>query len=141
LLGWPAKVASNQPDGSYATNDLFEPHPTVDKAWKYIARLDDTIALVNGEKFNPVMMEGTIRSHKAVTETVVFGSGRPSLGILIVPSPAVQSMSQNEIVDLIWPVIEAANRTAEAYAIISREMIHILPHMTTPLSHMEVFSA
>jgi hypothetical protein len=37
-----------------------EPHPTIDKAWKYIACLDDTIALVNGEKFNPVMMEGNI---------------------------------------------------------------------------------
>src|SRR5690242_5508058 len=34
--GWPSKVASNLPDGSYATKDLFEPHPTIEKAWKYI---------------------------------------------------------------------------------------------------------
>jgi carbohydrate kinase (thermoresistant glucokinase family) len=127
LPGWPAKVASNQPDGSYATKDMFEPHPSIEKAWKYIARLDDTLALVNGEKFNPVMMEGTIRSNKAVTETVVFGSGRPSLGVLVVPSPAVKDMSQTEIVDRIWPVIDEANRTAEAYARISRDMIVILP--------------
>lgn len=127
MPGWPAKVATNQPDGSYATKDLFEPHPTIEKAWKYIARLDDTIALVNGEKFNPVMMEGTIRSHKAVTETVVFGNGRPYLGILVVPSPAVQELSQDEVVDQIWPVIDDANRDAEAYARISREMITVLP--------------
>lgn len=128
LPGWPAKVATNQPDGSYATKDLFEPHPTIEKAWKYIARLDDTIALVNGEKFNPVMMEGKIRSHRAVTETVVFGSGRPYLGVLIVPSPAMQGLSHTEIVDQIWPVIDEANKTAESYARISRDMICILPH-------------
>ncbi|KAH7413711.1 male sterility protein [Phaeosphaeria sp. MPI-PUGE-AT-0046c] len=128
LPGWPAKVASNQPDGSYATKDLFEPHPTIEKAWKYIARLDDTIALVNGEKFNPVMMEGKIRSHKAVTETVVFGSGRPYLGALVVPSQSVSDLSDSEIVDQIWPVIEEANNTAEAYARLSRDMVVVLPH-------------
>ncbi|CAN9206796.1 unnamed protein product [Alternaria alternata] len=126
LPGWPAKVASNLPDGSYATKDLFEPHPTIDKAWKYIARLDDTIVLVNGEKFNPVMMEGTIRSHRAVTETVVFGSGRPYIGILVVP--AIEGMSTARVIDEIWPVIEAANQTAEAYARISRDMIQVLPY-------------
>lgn len=128
LPGWPAKVASNQSDGSYATKDLFEPHPTIDKAWKYIARLDDTIVLVNGEKFNPVMMEGKIRSHKAVTETVIFGSGRPYLGALIVPSPSVYDLSSEQIVDQIWPVVEEANYTVEAYARLSRNMIHVLPH-------------
>jgi carbohydrate kinase (thermoresistant glucokinase family) len=128
LPGWPAKVASNQPDGSYATKDLFEPHPTIEKAWKYIARLDDTIALVNGEKFNPVMMEGKIRSHKAVTETVIFGSGRPCLGALIVPSPVTQGLDRIQIIDELWPVIEEANRTAEAYARLSRDMICVLPH-------------
>lgn len=128
LPGWPSKVASNRPDGSYATKDLFEPHPTIEKAWKYVARLDDTIVLVNGEKFNPVMMEGTIRSHKAVTETVVFGAARPYLGMLVVPSPATNGLSSDEIIDQLWPVIEEANRTAEAYARITRHMIRVLPH-------------
>ncbi|KAF2023058.1 acetyl-CoA synthetase-like protein [Setomelanomma holmii] len=95
LPGWPSKLASNLPDSSYATKDLFEPHATIKRAWKYIARLDDTIALVNGEKFNPVMMEGKIRSHKAVTETVIFGSGRPYLGALVVPSPATPGMTSD----------------------------------------------
>ncbi|KAF3045960.1 putative secondary metabolism biosynthetic enzyme [Didymella heteroderae] len=128
LPGWPSKVASNRSDGSYATKDLFEPHPTIEKAWKYVARLDDTIVLVNGEKFNPVMMEGTIRSHKAVTETVVFGAARPYLGMLVVPSPATSGLSNDEIIDRIWPVIEEANQTAEAYARITRHMIRVLPH-------------
>ncbi|KAH6629751.1 hypothetical protein C7974DRAFT_359737 [Boeremia exigua] len=128
LPGWPSKVASNRPDGSYATKDLFEPHPNIEKAWKYVARLDDTIVLVNGEKFNPVMMEGTIRSHKAITETVVFGAARPYLGMLVVPSPATKNLSNDDIINHIWPVIEEANRTAEAYARITRHMIYVLPH-------------
>jgi carbohydrate kinase (thermoresistant glucokinase family) len=128
LPGWPSKVASNRPDGSYATKDLFEPHPTIKKAWKYVARLDDTIVLDNGEKFNPVMMEGTIRSHKVVTETVVFGAARPYLGMLVVPSPATIGLSSDEIIDKLWPVIEEVNKTAEAYARITRHMIRVLPH-------------
>ncbi|EMD64580.1 hypothetical protein COCSADRAFT_357678 [Bipolaris sorokiniana ND90Pr] len=126
LPGWAAKVASNLPDGSYATKDLFEPHPTIEKAWKYIARLDDTIALLNGEKFNPVMMEGTIRSHRAVKETIIFGFNRPCLGMLI--APAIEDMCESEVIDEIWPIVEAANQTAEAYARISKDMIRVLPY-------------
>lgn len=125
--GWPAKVQSNQPDGSYATKDLFEPHPTIPRAWKYIARLDDTIVLVNGEKFNPVAAEGTIRSNKNVAEAVIFGAGRPYLGILVVPSPALASKTQEEILDIIWPVVETTNSSADAFAKISKSMIRLLP--------------
>lgn len=84
--GWPAKVQSNQPDNSYATKDLFEPHPTIPRAWKYIARMDDTIVLVNGEKFNPLTLEGSIRSNNNVKEAIVYGSGRPYVGVLVVPA-------------------------------------------------------
>ncbi|KAK2028382.1 male sterility protein [Colletotrichum zoysiae] len=128
LPGWPAKVATNQEDGSYCTKDLFEPHPTIPKAWKYIARLDDTIALVNGEKFNPVHMEGTIRSSKNVTECVIFGVGRPSLGALVVPAASLAGKTDDEVLEAVWPVVEGAGRSVEAYARISKNMIKLLPH-------------
>ncbi|OBR12923.1 Male sterility protein [Colletotrichum higginsianum IMI 349063] len=128
LPGWPAKVATNQDDGSYCTKDLFEPHPAIPGAWKYIARLDDTIALVNGEKFNPVHMEGTIRSNRNITECVIFGVGRPSLGALVVPAPTLAGKTEDEILDVVWPVVEGASRSVEAYARVSRNMIKLLPH-------------
>ncbi|PNP49986.1 hypothetical protein THARTR1_09317 [Trichoderma harzianum] len=128
LDGWPSKVQSNQPDGSYATKDLFQPHPSIPRAWKYIARLDDTIVLVNGEKFNPVMMEGKIRSNKNVTEAVVFGAGRAHLGMLLIPAARLATRTNQEIVDTVWPVIESANKSADAFARISRNMIRVLPH-------------
>lgn len=128
LDGWPSKVQSNQPDGSYATKDLFQPHPSIPRAWKYIARLDDTIVLVNGEKFNPVMMEGKIRSNKNVAEAVVFGAGRAHLGMLLIPAARLAARTNEEILDTIWPVIESANKSADAFARISRNMIRVLPH-------------
>ncbi|KAK4096417.1 acetyl-CoA synthetase-like protein [Parathielavia hyrcaniae] len=125
--GWPAKIASNQPDGSYRTKDLFEPHPAIPGAWKYIARSDDTIVLVNGEKFNPVQLEGNVRSDHRVAEAVVFGAGRPSLGILIVPAPGLAHVAADEVRELVWPVVQRAQADAESYARISREMVCVLP--------------
>lgn len=127
LDGWPAKVQSNQPDGSYMTKDLFQPHPTIPRAWKYIARLDDTLVLVNGEKFNPVAMEGQMRSSSIVTEAVVFGAGRPYLGVLIVPAARLAGRSHDEMLETLWPVVEHANKTADAFARISKTMVRILP--------------
>ncbi|KAK4032964.1 putative gluconokinase 3 [Parachaetomium inaequale] len=125
--GWPAKIASNQPDGTYRTKDLFEPHPTIPKAWKYIARSDDTIVLVNGEKFNPVQLEGDVRSDRAVAEAVVFGAGRPYLGILVIPAASLGHLAAEEVRDVVWPVVQRAQGSAESYARISREMICVLP--------------
>lgn len=126
--GWPAKIASNQPDGSYRTKDLFSPHPTIPGAWKYIARSDDTIVLVNGEKFNPVQLEGDVRSDKGVAEAVVFGAGRPCVGILIVPAAGLAHLTADEAREAVWPVVERAQqKTAEAYARITKEMVCILP--------------
>lgn len=128
LDGWPSKVQSNQPDGSYATKDLFQPHPSIPRAWKYIARLDDTIVLMNGEKFNPVMMEGKIRSNKNVTEVVVFGAGRAHLGMLLIPAAGLATRTNQETLDTIWPVVELANKSADAFARVSRNMIRLLSH-------------
>lgn len=125
--GWPAKVQSNQPDNSYATKDLFEPHPSIPRAWKYIARMDDTLVLVNGEKFNPVAMEGSIRSSKNVKEAVVFGAGRPYLGILVVPSETWAGKPDSDIIQALWPTIELCNQSADSFAAISKSMVKLLP--------------
>ncbi|KAJ0103870.1 hypothetical protein J7T55_001240 [Diaporthe amygdali] len=129
LPGWPAKTSTNMEDGSYRTKDLFEPHPSIPGAWKYIARQDDTIVLVNGEKFNPVVTEGKIRSSKLITEAVLFGAQQPYLGVLIVPSPAAAAgKSPAEILDIVWPVVEAAQESNDAFAKLSKEMLVILPY-------------
>lgn len=126
LDGWPSKVMSNRPDGSYATKDLFLKHPTIE-AYKYYARLDDTIVLVNGEKVNPLDMEGIVRQNDMVSEAVVFGSGRASIGLAVVRAPGTESLSNEDIIERIWPAVENAHDAMPAYGQLSKTMVRVLP--------------
>lgn len=129
LNGWPSKVATNRDDGSYATKDLFEPHPSLPDAWKYYARLDDTLALENGEKANPLLLEGVIRNNKEVSEVVIFGAGKPRLGAFIIPAEA-SLLSDKEVIESVWPAVEKSNSSCPAFGRLSHEMIRVLPSTT-----------
>jgi hypothetical protein len=98
------------------TKDLFTPHPTIPDAWKYFARLDDTIVLFNGEQ--------AVRDNKAVEEAIIVGSGKPQLGLMIIPS---QNLPKSEVLKYVWPAIEKANETSPSYAQLSPDMVQILP--------------
>ncbi|KAJ7065190.1 L-aminoadipate-semialdehyde dehydrogenase [Mycena amicta] len=125
--GYPPKIQSNRPDGSYATKDLFLKHPTKD--WfKYIGRLDDTLVQTLGEKTNPVPIESSIRGNSTyVREVIVFGAGRPQIGCLILPSDRAKGLSNAEILAKVWPVVEHANAEAPTHSRILPDMIHLLP--------------
>jgi thioester reductase-like protein len=124
--GWKSKVVSNQPDGSYATRDLFVRHPEKTDRFKYVGRLDDWIILVNGEKFNPVQFEQIVVSDKHVAEAVVFGVGQVSAGLIIVPARGYDAVSEDDYLKLVQPSLDAANALAEAHAKIDREHIRVL---------------
>ncbi|KAK4610164.1 Adenylate-forming reductase Nps10 [Fulvia fulva] len=125
--GWGSKVATNRDDGSYATKDLFTPHPTVPNAWQYYARLDDTIVLENGEKANPLLVEGVLRHNRNVAEAVVFGAGKPRLGAFIIPKPD-SDLTSAQVIDSVVPAIEEMNKALPAYSHLSKDMIKTLPH-------------
>lgn len=127
LDGLPSKVASNRPDGSYATKDLFSAHPTIPNAWKYYARLDDTIVLVNGEKVTPTMFEQAIRDDSYVQEAVMFGSGKTRVGMLVIPSAICEAMSSNEIETALAAKISKANEAMPGYAQLTMDMVKLLP--------------
>ncbi|KNG85006.1 NRPS-like enzyme [Aspergillus nomiae NRRL 13137] len=129
LDGWPSKVISNRPDGSYATKDLFVKHPTLE-AYKYYARLDDTIVLVNGEKVNPLDMEGRVRQLNTISEAIVFGAGKASIGLAVVRAPETASMSDQELIESIWPAVEKAHAAMPAYGQLSKSMVRVLPEDT-----------
>lgn len=130
LDGWPSKVASNRSDNSYATKDLFSPHPTRPGLWKYFARLDDTIVLLNGEKANPIPLEHTVREHRNVAEAIVVGAGKPQLGLFVVAAPCTTGMTEEEIIESIQPAIELANKGQDDFGKISSSMIKVLPSDT-----------
>lgn len=131
LPGWPSKVATNRDDGSYATKDLFEPHPTITGAWKYCGRLDDTIVLMNGEKAIPIAMEQALRQNRLAQEAVMFGAGRNQVGLILIVSEHGAAMAEQELIDALWPTIAAENKPLPAYAQLSRDMIRVLPADTT----------
>ena len=128
--GWPSKVATNRDDGSYATKDLLEPHPSIQGAWKYCGRLDDTIVLVNGEKAIPVAMEQALRQNILVREAVMFGTGKSQVGVMLIASESASGMQAEDLIDTIWPTIVEENKPLPAYAQLTRDMVRVLPART-----------
>ncbi|KAE8381139.1 hypothetical protein BDV26DRAFT_255812 [Aspergillus bertholletiae] len=129
LAGHPALTVSNsdEPQGSYHSRDVFAPHPTIPDRWKYVTRLDDRLTLVNGEKVLPLPIEGSIKQSPLIQEAVMFGVGKSAPGLLIFRSDEAKNFSDEEYLDLIWPMVEDANSRAEQFSQISRDMITILP--------------
>ncbi|KAL4734330.1 hypothetical protein BDV11DRAFT_209474 [Aspergillus similis] len=126
LDGWPSKVMSNRPGGAYATKDLFLKHPEME-AYKYYSRLDDTITLVNGEKVIPLDLEGRVRQLSVVADALAFGIGKSNIGLAVIRAPEATSMTDEQIIDAIWPAVEEAHQTLPAYGLLSKNMIRVLP--------------
>jgi long-subunit acyl-CoA synthetase (AMP-forming) len=129
--GWPPKIDTNRPDGSFATRDLFLRHEKHHNWYKYIGRLDDTLVQTLGEKTNPVPIELAIRGNSPyVSEAIVFGAGRPQLGCLILPSEFGKELSKDReaFLEKIWPVVEEANERAPTHSRLLPEMIDILEY-------------
>ncbi|KAG1719306.1 L-aminoadipate-semialdehyde dehydrogenase [Suillus lakei] len=122
LDGWPSKVMTNQPDGSYATKDLFIKHPTIPEAYKFIGRIDDTLVMVNGEKTNPVPIELTLRSSPYIADAVIFA--------LILPTEIVKDCSPSELVKTVAPIIALANAEAPSHSQLAMEALVFLAYGT-----------
>ncbi|KAK8247466.1 hypothetical protein HDK90DRAFT_43216 [Phyllosticta capitalensis] len=125
LPGLPTKVLSEREDGSYPTKDLFQKHPTDPQKWKFVARQDDIIVLVNGEKADPIPLEDAVKKHSNVRAAVVFGAQKDSLGMIIVPSQkaADLGLSASAVVDSVLPELALGNSRVPAYARISPEAV------------------
>ncbi|KAF8839463.1 L-aminoadipate-semialdehyde dehydrogenase [Paxillus ammoniavirescens] len=130
LDGWHTKVMSNQPDGSYASRDLFIKHPTIPDAYKFIGRVDDTLVMVNGEKTNPVPIELTLRSSPYIADAVVFGAARTQIGALILPTEAGKDYSHEEFARRVASIIALANAEAPSHSQLSTEALVFLPYGT-----------
>ncbi|KAG0707371.1 L-aminoadipate-semialdehyde dehydrogenase, partial [Suillus ampliporus] len=132
LDGWPMKasVMTNQPDGSYASKDLFIKHPTIPDAYKFIGRIDDTLVMVNGEKTNPVPMELTLRSSPYIADAIVFGAGRTQIGALILTTEVVKDCSPSQLVKLVAPIVALANAEAPSHSQLATEALVFLPYGT-----------
>ena len=112
----------------YPTQDLFRRHPDPKKTdyWQSCGRYDDVIVLLNGEKFNPRLMENTIQSHPLVSAALIFGRERFQSAVLIElhDSSNITSCQEKErTITELWGVIEQANAQAPSHGKISRSLI------------------
>ncbi|KAF8953018.1 putative aminoadipate reductase [Flammula alnicola] len=128
----------NLPDvKGYATADLFVPHPTKDYLWKIVGRVDDVIIHASGEKTVPPPIENVVMSSPCIMGVVMFGRAHDQPGILVEPKPqyAVDTDDEAQVAafrNLIWSVIEEANRIAPAFSRTFKEMI-LITHKDKPL--------
>ncbi|KAH8671220.1 putative NRPS-like enzyme [Xylariales sp. PMI_506] len=128
LDGHKGKTISNSddPPNSWHTNDLFVPHPSIPNAWKFVTRMDDRITLINGEKVLPLNIESRVRCHPLVREAVVFGIDREVPGLLLFRAPSTGHIDDQNFVDQVWPAVKDANKHAEAFSQITRDMIIVI---------------
>ncbi|MCO5549807.1 hypothetical protein L7F22_003281 [Adiantum nelumboides] len=119
--GWPPLSAVNRPDGAYATSDLFEKHPTIPNAFRFLSRKDDSLLHVNGKKTNPLTIETDLRFSPLIKDALVFGAGKMQTGCLIIPK------GDELTIEHLWSAIDFANRRAPTWSRLEKDMIIILP--------------
>ena len=111
----------------WPTRDLYARHPTKPDHWRCIGRNDDVLVLSNGEKLNPVDIEGCIAgAHPSITGALVVGQGRFAPGLLL----EVRGVSTSDPVDraqfiekILWPLVQTANSDALGHGRLSKELI------------------
>lgn len=129
--GLKQKVLSDRPDGSYGTKDLFQRHPTIPDLWKFAARKDDIIVMLNGEKADPIPIEDAVKVNPEVATAVAFGAGQEALGLVVIKSHSSDRLPHADFVNVIGPSIDLGNSRVPAYARIARDMI-IVKEAGTP---------
>lgn len=127
LPTWPHMAKRNRDDGSYATADLFEPHPEISGAWKYHSRADSQLTLVTGKKFDPAPLEAAIATSPLLSDCLIFGNGQQYPGALLFRSSSSVGMTNEEILDDLWPMVNNLNCESQAHTRLPKSMLIVMP--------------
>ncbi|KAI0551250.1 hypothetical protein F4679DRAFT_582725 [Xylaria curta] len=108
----------------YDTKDLYRKHPTLPDHWMYHGRSDDVIVFSNGEKLNPVTIEGIVTDHPELNGAIVAGAGRFQPSLILEPTKYPENESEAQaLIDRVWPLVVAANKETVAHGQIGRDFI------------------
>lgn len=128
--GWPHRGKTNRPDGSYATADLFEQHPSIPNAWRYHSRADAQITLLSGKKFDPAPVEAELLSSavgkRILEDAMIFGAGREAPGMLLIPRWNIDFINDSQVINDIWPTIEKMNSETQNHARIPKGSLLVI---------------
>jgi len=125
-FSWPHMAERNRDDGSYATADLFERHPTIPSAWRYHSRADSQLTLATGKKFDPAPLESAIATSPLLDEVLIFGNGQQTPGALLFRSTSSAKMTDDGLLQSLWPNIERMNQESQSHARLSRNMLIVM---------------
>lgn len=100
----------------WRTRDLYVRDSSEPNLWAFVGRTDDVVVLSNGEKFNPISMQGYIQDHPLLKSAIVVGQGRFQVGLLVEPNYELWDDERNAagLIDEIWPHVEVANSFSAA---------------------------
>lgn len=122
-LDWVRHLNHAYPDiDVWRTKDLFIRHPEKPYLWRFTGRKDDVLVLSNGEKFNPVNMEGAIVGHPLVRGALIVGTGRFQASLIVEPKPGLE-MSKDDLIAEIWSTVQHANTLGPAHGRIFKHKI------------------
>lgn len=122
------QAKQNREDGSFATADLFAPHPTFPDAWIYNSRADSQLTLITGKKFDPAPLEDAIATSPLLNDVLIFGTDRPFPGALLLRSEQAKDMTDQALLSAIRPAVEKLNRDSQDHARVPDDMLVPLPH-------------
>lgn len=125
---WAYLSKTNREDGSFATADLFERHPTIPKAWRYHSRADAQIVLANGKKFDPSPIEASLLANTSlIRDAMIFGNNREYAGVLLFPRDSKDSRTSDEA----WKVIKNLNEKGQNHTRIPRHMLILVSNASS----------
>lgn len=127
LSSWPHMAKRNRDDGSYATSDLFAPHPTIPDAWKYHSRADSQLTLITGKKFDPAPIEDAVAASPLLSDVLIFGNGQQVPGALLFQAANSAGMANDELLSAIWPLIDKLNAESQSHTRLSKSMLTVMP--------------
>ncbi|KAI1310704.1 hypothetical protein F5Y03DRAFT_345330 [Xylaria venustula] len=110
----------------FRTADLFAPIEGSDGWWKFHGRTDNWVVMSNGLKMDPTQTEVAVSAHENVMGALVAGSHRFRLCLLIEPKPESAPKTEEErqnVLDELWPTIDAANKAAPRFGQVPKELI------------------
>lgn len=128
LPSWPHMAKRNRDDGSYATADLFAPHPTIPDAWKYHSRADSQLTLITGKKFDPAPLEDAISTSPLLSDVLIFGNGQQFPGALLFRATNSAAMTNEEVLSALWPSLDRLNAESQGHTRLSKSMLTVMPN-------------
>jgi hypothetical protein len=83
------------------------------------------------ESFVALPFEDHVKGHPPVDEAVVFGNGKPKLGLLVFGSEDAKGLPADEVVQRIWAAVEEMNQRNKPWTRVDRHMVVVVPYGTS----------